>query len=197
MSKLTWNEYYHHFSRQLLEQFKWEITVLGFLALIVYFAHKGFFDIVAGGRDMRWGAQTHGQVFIAVEDAHFSLFSAVVCYFVSLAFILTMTLRLMAPHIQHERALALQRAKDRDVEITTNAAGAACPVGELEKVLDDKYAVQLARRLLAAAEGEAPAQPTADAMEVDDDDADEEAPSQEAVLALWREAHAMAAEGAE
>ncbi len=135
VSKLTWNEYYHHFSRQLLEQFKWEITVLGFLALIVYFCHKGFFDIVAGGRDMRWGAQTHGQVFIAVEDAHFSLFSAVVCYFASLAFILTMTLKLMAPHIQHERALALQRAKDRDVEITTNAAGAACPVGELEKVL--------------------------------------------------------------
>ena len=98
---------------------------------------------------------------------------------------------------EYERALALQRAKDRDVEITTNAAGAACPVGELEKVLDDKYAVQLARRRLAAAEGEAPAQPTADAMEVDDDDADEEAPSQEAVLALWREAHAMAAEGAE
>ena len=26
VSKLTWNEYYHHFSRQLLEQFKWEIT---------------------------------------------------------------------------------------------------------------------------------------------------------------------------
>ena len=59
VSCLTWNEYYHHFSRQLLEQFKWEITVLGFLALIVYFCHKGFFDIVAGGRDMRWGAHRY------------------------------------------------------------------------------------------------------------------------------------------
>jgi hypothetical protein len=97
-------EYYHHFSRQLLEQFKWEIIVLGFLALIVYFCHKGFFDVVAGGRDEKWGAQTHGQVFMAVEDAHFSLFSAVVCYFASLAFMLTMALRLMKPHIQQGEA---------------------------------------------------------------------------------------------
>ena len=33
------------------------------------------------------------------------------------------------------KTVALERAKGRDVEITTNAAGAACPVGELEKVL--------------------------------------------------------------
>ena len=71
---------------------------------------------------MRWGAQTHGQVFIAVEDAHFSLFSAVVCYFVSLAFILTMTLRLMAPHIQHERALALKIATHAKKDVRLGAS---------------------------------------------------------------------------
>ena len=70
-----------------------------------------------------------------MEDAHFSLFSAVVCYFASLAFILTMALRLMKPHIQHERALALQRAKARDVEITSEERRAAGRVRRREQGL--------------------------------------------------------------
>jgi len=135
----TWNEWHPHWARQLLDQTKWEITVLGFLALIVFACHSlKVFDAIALGSDGRWGAQSHNQVFIAVEHAHFALFLGICMYFICLGVVLFFTDRMMKNQVQYERVLALRRARAREAagkDVEEDGEKHTQSVAVLEKVV--------------------------------------------------------------